>query len=84
MASEWCERPTFRDDRLPVFDRPEVKRGDTNGKGVDRITAHAVIASGTACEEGFPDPLYPDRAVPFFRLLRKWRSETGRAGVILR
>ena len=47
---QWCKRPTFNDDYLPTFNRPNVKLVDTKGKGVDRITEHAVIVDGVAYE----------------------------------
>jgi len=47
---QWCKRPTFNDDYLPSFNRPNVKLVDTKGKGVDRITEHTVIVDGVAYE----------------------------------
>jgi len=47
---QWCKRPTFNDDYLPTFNRPNVKLVDTKGKGVDRITEHAVIVDGVVYE----------------------------------
>ncbi|HEY2483788.1 MAG TPA: NAD(P)/FAD-dependent oxidoreductase [Candidatus Binataceae bacterium] len=47
---QWCKRPTFNDDYLPTFNRPNVKLVDTQGRGADRITEHAVIVDGVAYE----------------------------------
>ena len=43
---QWCKRPTFNDDYLPTFNRPNVKLVDTSGKGVERITEDGVIVHG--------------------------------------
>ena len=45
-----CKRPTFSDDYLPTFNRPNVELVDTNGKGVERVTENAVIVDGVAYE----------------------------------
>jgi len=47
---QWCKRPTFNDEYLPTFNRPNVKLVDTKGKGVERVTEHAVIVDGVAYE----------------------------------
>jgi cyclohexanone monooxygenase len=47
---QWCKRPTFNDDYLPTFNRPNVKLVDTKGKGVDAVTENAVIVDGVAYE----------------------------------
>jgi cyclohexanone monooxygenase len=47
---QWCKRPTFNDDYLPTFNRPNVTLVDTGGKGVDRVTAHGVVVDGTEYE----------------------------------
>ncbi|ETI26746.1 hypothetical protein G647_10191 [Cladophialophora carrionii CBS 160.54] len=39
----WCKRPTFHDDYLPVFNQPNVQLVDTNGKGVDSLTATSAV-----------------------------------------
>ncbi|KAJ7460747.1 hypothetical protein FB451DRAFT_1181739 [Mycena latifolia] len=44
----WCKRPTFHDDYLPTFNKPNVTLVDTDGKGVDALTTEAVVANGTA------------------------------------
>jgi cyclohexanone monooxygenase len=41
-----CKRPTFHDDYLPTFNRPNVTLVDTHGRGVERITEAGVIAGG--------------------------------------
>ncbi len=35
---QFCKRPTFSDDYLPTFNRPNVTLVDTKGRGVDEIT----------------------------------------------
>ena len=40
---QFCKRPTFNDEYLQTFNRPNVKLVDTNGKGVDRVTETAVV-----------------------------------------
>ncbi len=47
---QWCKRPTFNDDYLPTFTRPNVKLVDTGGKGVDRVTENAVVVDGVEYE----------------------------------
>jgi cyclohexanone monooxygenase len=47
---QWCKRPTFNDDYLPTFNRPNVRLVDTNGKGVDRITERGVVVAGVEYE----------------------------------
>ena len=44
---QWCKRPTFNDEYLPTFNRPNVTLVDTHGKGVDRVTEHGVVVDGT-------------------------------------
>jgi len=47
----FCKRPTFNDDYLATFNRPNVKLIDTSpSKGVERVTASSVIANGVAYE----------------------------------
>jgi cyclohexanone monooxygenase len=44
---QFCKRPTFNDDYLPTFNRPNVKLIDTSDyQGVEEITATGVIANG--------------------------------------
>ncbi len=48
---QFCKRPTFNDDYLPTFNRPNVKLVDTSeNKGVERITKNAVVANGVEYE----------------------------------
>ncbi|MBL6752215.1 MAG: NAD(P)/FAD-dependent oxidoreductase [Nevskia sp.] len=42
----WCKRPTFNDEYLPTFNRPNVTLVDTGGKGVDRVTEKGVVVDG--------------------------------------
>ncbi|KAJ5898036.1 hypothetical protein N7504_008324 [Penicillium tannophilum] len=39
----WCKRPLFHDDYLKTFNQDNVTLVDTDGKGVDRITADSLI-----------------------------------------
>ena len=47
---QWCKRPTFNDEYLPTFNRPNVKLVDTKGKGIERVTENAVVVDGVAYE----------------------------------
>jgi len=47
---QWCKRPTFNDEYLPTFNRPNVKLVDTKGKGADRVTETAVVVDGVEYE----------------------------------
>ncbi len=47
---QWCKRPTFNDEYLPTFNRPNVKLVDTRGKGVERITERGVVVDGVEYE----------------------------------
>lgn len=42
----WCKRPTFHDEYLPTFNRPNVHLIDTNGNGVDKITNAGPVVAG--------------------------------------
>jgi cation diffusion facilitator CzcD-associated flavoprotein CzcO len=42
-----CKRPCFHDEYLHSFNLPSVHLVDTDGKGVERITAAGVVAAGT-------------------------------------
>ena len=46
----WCKRPTFNDDFLPSFNRPNVTLVDTAGLGVERVTATGVVVNGIEYE----------------------------------
>ena len=41
-----CKRPTFHDEYLAAFNRPNVKLVDTDGAGVSQITRDGVVAGG--------------------------------------
>ena len=45
-----CKRPCFHDEYLSTFNRSNVTLVDTDGKGVDKITPHAVVANGREYE----------------------------------
>ena len=47
---QFCKRPTFNDEYLPTFNRPNVKLVDTKGRGVDRITEKGVVFDGQEYE----------------------------------
>jgi cyclohexanone monooxygenase len=47
---QFCKRPCFHDEYLATFNRPNVTLVDTQGKGVERIAEHAVVAAGRAWE----------------------------------
>ncbi len=45
---QFCKRPTFNDEYLPTFNRPNVTLVDTSGcQGVECITEDGVVANGT-------------------------------------
>jgi cyclohexanone monooxygenase len=43
---QFCKRPCFHDEYLDTFNRPNVTLVDTEGRGVERITEHGVVANG--------------------------------------
>ncbi|WP_293682821.1 NAD(P)/FAD-dependent oxidoreductase [uncultured Phenylobacterium sp.] len=44
---QFCKRPTFNDDYLPTFNRPNVTLVDTSdSQGVERITKTGIVAGG--------------------------------------
>jgi cyclohexanone monooxygenase len=45
-----CKRPCFHDEYLQAFNRPNTHLVDTDGKGVERITEHGVVADGREYE----------------------------------
>ena len=48
---QFCKRPTFNDEYLATFNRPNVHLVDVSGsKGVDRIYEHGVVANGEEFE----------------------------------
>jgi cyclohexanone monooxygenase len=47
---QFCKRPTFNDDYLPTFNRPNVTLVDTLGRGVDRVTENALVVDGVEYE----------------------------------
>jgi cyclohexanone monooxygenase len=40
---QFCKRPTFNDEYLQTFNRPNVTLVDTKGRGVERVTESAVV-----------------------------------------
>ncbi|MGH6909592.1 MAG: flavin-containing monooxygenase [Phenylobacterium sp.] len=47
---QFCKRPTFNDDYLPTFNRPNVTLVDTLGRGVDRVTETGLVFDGVEYE----------------------------------
>jgi cyclohexanone monooxygenase len=48
---QFCKRPTFNDEYLDTFNRPNVELVDVSGaKGVERITETGVVANGKLYE----------------------------------
>jgi cyclohexanone monooxygenase len=47
---QFCKRPCFHDEYLDAFNRPNVTLVDTDGRGVDRLTEHGVVANGVEYE----------------------------------
>ena len=45
-----CKRPCFHDEYLLAFNEPGARLIDTDGKGVERITATGVVADGAEYE----------------------------------
>ncbi len=45
-----CKRPCFHDEYLPTYNRPNVHLVDTDGRGVERITARGVVVKGREYE----------------------------------
>lgn len=49
--NQFCKRPTFNDDYLATFNRPNVELVDvSDAKGVDRITENSLVANGREYE----------------------------------
>ena len=47
---QFCKRPTFNDDYLPTFNRPNVTLVDTKGRGVDQVTEDGLVFDGVEYE----------------------------------
>jgi len=47
---QFCKRPTFHDEYLQTYNRPNVHLVDTRGKGVDRITEKGIVFDGREYE----------------------------------
>ncbi|HWE55129.1 MAG TPA: NAD(P)/FAD-dependent oxidoreductase [Acidimicrobiales bacterium] len=43
---QFCKRPCFHDEYLQAYNRPTVHLVDTNGQGVERVTADGVVVGG--------------------------------------
>ena len=68
---QFCKRPCFHDEYLPTFNRPNVTLIDTEGRGVERITAKGVVANGVE---------YPVDCIIFASGFEVGTSFTRRAG----
>ncbi|OBT82280.1 hypothetical protein VE02_09081 [Pseudogymnoascus sp. 03VT05] len=44
--NQFCKRPCFHDEYLPVFNQENVTLVDTNGKGIERVTENGIVANG--------------------------------------
>jgi cyclohexanone monooxygenase len=70
---QFCKRPTFNDEYLETFNRPNVELVDVSDRrGVERITANAVVANGAEYQvdciifaTGFEISTAPRRRVTF-------------------
>ncbi len=47
---QFCKRPCFHDEYLQTYNRPNVTLVDTQGKGVEALTEHGVVANGREYE----------------------------------
>ncbi len=47
---QFCKRPTFNDEYLPSFNRPNVTLVDTMGRGVERLTEKGPVFDGVEYE----------------------------------
>lgn len=47
---QFCKRPCFHDEYLQTYNRANVTMVDTQGRGVERITAHGIVANGVEYE----------------------------------
>jgi len=47
---QFCKRPTFHDEYLQTYNRPNVELVDTDGRGVDRITENGIVVGDTEYE----------------------------------
>jgi cyclohexanone monooxygenase len=45
-----CKRPTFHDEYLETFNRANVMLVDTQGRGLERVYEHGVVANGVTYE----------------------------------
>jgi cyclohexanone monooxygenase len=79
---QFCKRPTFNDDYLATFNRPNVKLVDVSDtRGVERITKKGVVANGVEYEvdcivfsTGFEIGTAPRRRIGFEILGRDGKS----------
>ncbi|KAH7070090.1 hypothetical protein FB567DRAFT_573611 [Paraphoma chrysanthemicola] len=48
--ASWCKRPSFHDEYLQTFNKPNVTLVDTDGKGIDRYTEKGIVYNGVEYE----------------------------------
>jgi cation diffusion facilitator CzcD-associated flavoprotein CzcO len=48
--SSWCKRPSFHDEYIQSFNKPNVTLIDTDGKGLDAYTKNGILFEGTEYE----------------------------------
>ncbi|KIW81105.1 hypothetical protein Z517_04128 [Fonsecaea pedrosoi CBS 271.37] len=48
--NQFCKRPCFHDEYLQAFNNPNVHLVHTDGKGIDRVTEHGIVANGEEIE----------------------------------
>ena len=66
-----CKRLTFHDDFLPAFNRPNVHLVDTDGRGLEQITATGAVVDGVE---------YPLDAIVFasgFEIMADFKTRLG-------
>ena len=74
----FCKRPTFNDDYLPTFNRPNVTLLDTDGQGAERITAKGVVVRREV-DDGYGryiDVRHANGYMTRYAHLRGWASGT--------
>merc|ERR1719359_1736522 len=86
--SLWCKRPTFHDEYLPTFNRPNVTLVDVSrGGGVEMFTKRGVIANGREYEldaiclaTGFENTFLISSAFGDTEAIKRSKQLTSKAG----
>ena len=73
---QFCKRPCFHDEYLDTFNRPNVTLVDTQGKGVERITAEGRRRDGRRVRARLPDLRHRLRGRHRLRAPRRLRAGT--------